>query len=188
MGCGCCNLLQMALEGLAKTGLDDLLLELDHPLLSLAQLKAAEARHRRDTNERLVSLMLEALVDEGTLDAVEAAIEANDQHDEKITELGDLWRFAEAEGEDDAHIRLQAFERQLGDEFDWEWWERQVFAEHAKQWAADALDMCDLMDDLLIWCKLAAPSASVSLVCVAVFEPWSCALPRLTDSLMTVFA
>ena len=133
-------------------------------------------------------LMLEALVDEGTLDAVEAAIEANDQHDEKITELGDLWRFAEAEGEDDAHIRLQAFERQLGDEFDWEWWERQVFAEHAKQWAADALDMCDLMDDLLIWCKLAAPSASVSLIYVAVFEAWSRALPRLTDSLMTVWA
>jgi hypothetical protein len=29
--------------------------------------------------------------------------------------------------------RLEEYERMLGDEFDWEWWERQVFTEHAKQ-------------------------------------------------------
>jgi hypothetical protein len=115
-----------------------------------------DARERRDKNEALTNKLLFALVDLGTLDAVEEALGVIEEHDEMVAKLGDAWRQAALEDDDDVAMHLEAYDRVIGDELEWEWWERQVFTEHAKQWAADALDLVDLVEDLLKWCRNAA--------------------------------
>jgi len=45
---------------------------------------------------------------------------------------GGKWREAQVLGEEEEE-HLEAYERVLGDEFEWVWWERLVYAEHAKQ-------------------------------------------------------
>ena len=71
----------------------------------------ADARERCDKNEALTNKLLFALVDIGTLDAVEEALGAVEDHDKTVQELCDAWRNAVADDDDDVAMYFDAYDR-----------------------------------------------------------------------------
>ena len=156
MSSGKLGLLETAVSNLETYGLGAKLRERGSDLFSKAERLIEEAKARRDTNQRLTDMLLHSLVEIGTLDEVEKALAAVDAHEAMVAQRGRAWRDALMVDDQDTDVKLEAYERVLGDEFEWEWWERLVFVEHAKGWAADAMDMIDLLEDLHQWCSSAA--------------------------------
>ena len=70
-----------------------------------------DARERCGKNEALTDKLLFALVDMGTLDAVEEALGDVEEHDDMVQQLGNTWRQAVLEDDDDVSVRFEAYDR-----------------------------------------------------------------------------